>query len=82
MANAVISPKFTIEDIHKIREENYEKTKNMTMAEKIAYYNGLGKEAAKEIEKRKSDLLRQQGSVMNGLRDIQESAANLIVSSL
>ena len=23
MANAVISPKFTIEDIHKIREENY-----------------------------------------------------------
>ena len=47
MANAVISPKFTIEDIHKIREENYEKTKNMTMAEKIAYYNGLGKEAAK-----------------------------------
>ena len=54
MANAVISPKFTIEDIHKIREENYEKTKNMTMAEKIAYYNGLGKEAAKEIEKRKT----------------------------
>ena len=26
----------------------------MTMAEKIAYYNGLGKEAAKEIEKRKT----------------------------
>lgn len=54
MANAVISPKITIEDIHKIREENYEKTKNMTMAEKIAYYNGLGKESAKEIEKRKT----------------------------
>lgn len=36
----------------------------------------------KEIEKRKSDLLCQQGSVMNGLRDIQKSAANLIVSSL
>lgn len=54
MANAVISPKITIEDIHKIREENYEKTKNMTMAEKISYYNGLGKEAAKEIEKRKT----------------------------
>lgn len=54
MTSAVISPKFTIEDIHKIREENYEKTQNMTMEEKIAYYNGLGKEAAKEIEKRKS----------------------------
>ena len=52
MANAVISPKFTIEDIHKIREENYEKTKNMTMAEKIAYYNGLGKEAAQDIDRR------------------------------
>ena len=36
----------------------------------------------KEIEKRKSDLLRQQGSVMNGLRDIQKSAAHLIVRSL
>lgn len=54
MMKAVISPQFTIEDIHKIREENYEKTKNMTMAEKIAYYNSLGKEAAKEIEKRKA----------------------------
>ena len=54
MANAVISPKFTIEDIHKIREENYEKTKNMKKREKTPYYNGLGKEAAKEIEKRKT----------------------------
>ena len=34
MQMQVISPKITIEDIHKIREENYEKTKNMTMAEK------------------------------------------------
>lgn len=28
---------FTINDIHKIREQNYERTKDMTVAEKIAY---------------------------------------------
>lgn len=54
MTDPMISQEFTIEDIHKIREKNYEKTKNMTMAEKIAYYNGLGKESTKEIEKRKT----------------------------
>lgn len=31
----MISKKFTIEDIHKIRFENYEKTKNMTPEELI-----------------------------------------------
>ena len=30
-----ISPDFTIEDIHKIREHNYEMTKNMTRQEKM-----------------------------------------------
>ena len=34
-----ISPDFTIEDIHKIREHNYEVTKYMTMEEKLLYYN-------------------------------------------
>ena len=29
----IISPKFTIEDIHKVRENNYNKTKNMTEQE-------------------------------------------------
>lgn len=29
-----ISPDFTIEDIHKIRERNYEATKHMTTEEK------------------------------------------------
>lgn len=33
-----ISPDFTIGDIHKIREYNYEMTKNMTKEERDQYY--------------------------------------------
>lgn len=54
MKSLVISPDFTIEDIHKIREQNYERTKVMTVAEKVAYYNNSGKEAEKEIERRRA----------------------------
>ena len=53
MEELVISPDFTIEDIHKIREQNYERTKDMTVAEKVVYYNNSGKEAEKEIERRR-----------------------------
>ena len=45
-----ISPNFTIEDIHKIREYNYEMTKNMTKEEKRAYYRKSAERAFKEIE--------------------------------
>ena len=54
MGALIISPDFTIEDIHKIREQNYERTKVMTVAEKVAYYNNSGKEAEKEIERRRA----------------------------
>ena len=53
MEALIISPNFTVEDIHKIREQNYELTKNLTIEEKIAYYNNSGKEAEKEIERRR-----------------------------
>ena len=53
METSVINPDFTVEDIHRIREQNYERTKDMTVAEKVAYYNNCGKEAEKEIEQRK-----------------------------
>ena len=33
-----ISEDFTIEDIHKIREYNYEMTKDMTFDERKSYY--------------------------------------------
>jgi hypothetical protein len=49
----VVSPDYTIDDIHKIREQNYERTKNMTTEEKILYYNTAGIEAEKEIERRR-----------------------------
>ena len=54
MDKPIISPDFTIEDIHKIREYNYEVTKCMTIKQKIEYYNTAGVEAEKEIEKRRA----------------------------
>ncbi len=50
MEALVISPDFTIEDIHKIRE----RTKDMTGVEKVAYYNNSGKEAEREVERRRA----------------------------
>ncbi|MBQ2923879.1 MAG: hypothetical protein IJE60_12460 [Tyzzerella sp.] len=50
-----ISPNFTIEDIHKIREYNYEMTKNMTRQEKMDYYNERGREVQCIIEKMKKE---------------------------
>lgn len=58
MEKLVISPDFTIDDIHKIREYNYERTKHMTTEEKIAYYNTAGQDAEREIQKRRA-LKRQ-----------------------
>lgn len=54
MEKPIISPDFTIEDIHKIREYNYEYTKDMTIEEKLAYYNSAGMEAEQEIQRRKA----------------------------
>ena len=48
-----ISPDFTIEDIHKIREYNYEMTKNMTRQEKMDYYNDRGRKVQRILEERK-----------------------------
>lgn len=50
MNKPVLSPDFTIEDIHKIRE----RTKDMTGVEKVAYYNNSGKEAEREVERRRA----------------------------
>ena len=63
METLAISPDFTIEDIHKIREQNYEKTKDMSVAEKVAYYNNSGKEAEEEINRRRALKQRTIASV-------------------
>ena len=39
----------TIEDIHEIRERNYEAKKHMTTKERIEYINRKGREAAKSL---------------------------------
>lgn len=44
MEKLVLSPYFTIEDIHTLREYNYEMTKRMTDEERTDYYNKRGRE--------------------------------------
>ena len=48
-----LSPDFTIEDIHKLREYNYYQTKDMTPQERLDYYNNRGLEVHKIIQERK-----------------------------
>lgn len=58
MDKPVLSPNFTIEDIHKLREYNYYQTKDMTLQERIEYYNSRGLEVHRKIQERK--LLHSQ----------------------
>lgn len=54
MEKPVLSPDFTIEDIQKLREYNYEVTKHMTDGERMNYYNKRGREVQKKLEKMKA----------------------------
>lgn len=49
-----LSPDFTIEDIHKLREYNYHQTKDMEPQERLDYYNKRGMEVHKLIQELKS----------------------------
>lgn len=53
MEKPVLSPNFTIEDIHKLREYNYYQTRDMTPQERMDYYNSRGVEVHKIIQQRK-----------------------------
>ena len=57
MKTLEISPDFTIEDIHKIREKNYEINKDMTEQERRDYYNNRGMEVHHKIQ----EMKKQQG---------------------
>ena len=46
MEKPIISPDFTVEDIHKIREYHYELTKNMSREERRVFYS----EGAREFQ--------------------------------
>lgn len=56
-----ISPNFTIDDIHKIREYNYERRKNMTVQEIIADTKKGADEMTELIKKarKKKQLIAQ-----------------------
>ncbi|MCI9539128.1 MAG: hypothetical protein HFG35_12835 [Eubacterium sp.] len=53
MEKPVLSPDFTIDDIHKLREYNYYLTKDMTPQERMDYYNKKGRAFQQEIEESK-----------------------------
>lgn len=53
MDKPVLSPNFTIEDIHELREYNYYQTKDMSQQERIDYYNSRGIEVHEKIQARK-----------------------------
>ncbi len=53
MEKPVLSSDFTVEDIHKLREYNYEKTKNMTPEARHCYYNDAGMEIHKMLQEKK-----------------------------
>ena len=53
MNKPILSPNFTIEDIHKLREYNYYQTKDMTQQERIDYYNSRGLEVHRKIQESK-----------------------------
>ena len=50
MEKPVLSPDFTIEDIHKLRAYNFYLTKDMSPQERRNYYNERGRAFLKEIE--------------------------------
>lgn len=54
MEKPVLSLNFTIEDIHKLREYNYEMTKDMTDKERMDYYNNRGREVQRKLERMKA----------------------------
>ena len=53
MKKPILSDDFTIEDIHKLREYNYEMTKELQRREKMDYYNNKGNEFLKKLEAKK-----------------------------
>ena len=48
---------FYVDDIHKIREYNYEKTKNLSSKDLIKYINDRAEKTREEIRKRKKDII-------------------------
>ena len=63
MVKPVISPDFTVEDIHKIREYHYEITKDMPFPKRAAFY----REGAKEFQEYLTARKRQKETMSQGV---------------
>lgn len=61
MKNDKFNPGFTIEDIHKVREQNYERTLGMTIEEKTVYYNEKGMAVENKIARLRKKSLPAYG---------------------
>jgi hypothetical protein len=60
MPELKISPNFTIEDIHKIREYDYEMTKGMTLEEENAYFDKGAEYCRNEIKRIREEKAKKQ----------------------
>ena len=58
MGELIISDDFTIEDIHKIREYNYERRKHMTFEERKADIEKGAKVGLERIEQMRRDKMK------------------------
>lgn len=63
MTDLKISPNFTVDDIHKVREHNYELTKAMSESNRSEYY-----------EKKARALLSEVGIIPKNEKDNQHIA--------
>lgn len=63
----ILSPDFTLEDIRKLRDYDYEMTKNMTDEEKIAYYNTPRTDAAEQIARLREKYLAEKAQTAETL---------------
>ena len=59
MKKPILSPNFAIDDIHKIREYNYELTKNMSTEEMCEYINNRAKNVLKEMAEHKAEKAKK-----------------------
>lgn len=61
MKNDKFSPCFTIDDIHEVRERNYEQICGMSVDEKNVYYNEKGMAVENEIARLRKKSLSVYG---------------------
>jgi len=55
MTELIIGPDFTVDDIHKVREYNYEVTRKMTREERRAYYSNAAEKARRRMRELKAE---------------------------